>query len=170
MLYIIGPTKSGKTTFSRHISEMSGLEFYSTSEFIREIYGPEYNNVEHMTDTAIRMYKSYPNIVIDRIMSKKTNGIKIIEGIRNARDFIHVFNEEEDYVAFLLKSRVCSVLEMQIDLIYRYCSLRVSAGFMKGAQMIDVYEYNPWSIDEIKEAANRTYNFNLGNFKKENHQ
>lgn len=103
-LFIIGSTKSGKTTLAKTIAESNHIEAsYDLKEkFPIKSYEDKSDYVCRITQEAINILKEDPDYFYNHIKSKIVNDkLNVISGVRNINDFIKLFNIETDKVLLL---------------------------------------------------------------------
>lgn len=93
-IFIIGPTGIGKTTLARNLASEYQYKLIGASEWVRTKF---IGNTEEITKSAIEELVKNPDVCVDFI--KKNYPIHlggfIIEGIRNPRDFAHLFQPND---------------------------------------------------------------------------
>lgn len=108
-IFIIGISKTGKSTLSIYLSNKYNLEHIQSSLSIRnsfEYKESDFNNkqdfINAITQYSIELNQKVPNFISTYIKNNYdlTKNI-IIEGIRNPNNFFDLFNINEDKVIFL---------------------------------------------------------------------
>lgn len=131
-VFIIGNSKSGKTTLADMLS--GGADFVSASEWVRNIAPCQTENqskeeyIEFLGKFSVEQLQKDIDIAIKFMQNKLSNNLKlpksngnhfqIIEGIRNPRDFAHLYTKN-DLVIFLYKqdNNFISEFEKSISII-----------------------------------------------------
>lgn len=100
-LFIIGTTKTGKTTLSRMVSE----KVISMSQWVKETFQPTNpdNYLEEITRYSQDKLASNPDACVDFVKATYhiQDGGFVIEGARNPRDFALLFRPGKDLVVRL---------------------------------------------------------------------
>ena len=112
-IFVIGFSQSGKSTFSKTLAGTYNAEHITASNWTKRFKidksDPEYR--EKVT-AASREALSKDHLVavhaIRAAILDSSKAIKIIEGIRNPLDFMHLFDLKNDYVVLLLPKNVVS--------------------------------------------------------------
>lgn len=130
-IFIIGISKTGKSTLSTYLSNKYNLEHIKSSLSIRnsfEYKESDFNNkqdfINAITEYSIELNQKVPNFISTYIKNNYdlTKNV-IIEGIRNPNNFFDLFNINEDKVIFLdyLNNEVKQTkFENGIDVIKHY--------------------------------------------------
>lgn len=130
-IFIIGISKTGKSTLSTYLSNKYNLEHIQSSLSIRnsfEYKESDFNNkqdfINSITQYSIELNQKVPNFISTYIKNNYdlTKNV-IIEGIRNPNNFFDLFNINEDKVIFLdyLNNEVKQTkFENGIDVIKHY--------------------------------------------------
>lgn len=107
-IFVIGATKSGKTTTAKTLVQKLGCNFISASEWARDNFLPSEinpsveNYTKEITEWSRKHLKDDPDRCIKYI--KKNNNLNkncVIDGIRSPSDFIKLFDPKEDRVFFI---------------------------------------------------------------------
>ncbi len=107
-IFIIGATKSGKTTTAKTLVAKLGFNFISASEWARENFVP--TNINLPTDTYAKEITEWSKELLKEDPDKCFKYIKknhnlnkncVIDGIRNPTDFIKLFDPKFDRVLFI---------------------------------------------------------------------
>lgn len=110
-IFICGFSRSGKTHLAQLLSESLGLKYTSASGWLKRIdevraekatdeTKQEY--IERLTEMSMDILAQDPDVCIDWIGKK----IDIVEGIRNPRDFAHLFDAGEDVLIWCRREDV----------------------------------------------------------------
>jgi hypothetical protein len=109
-LFLLGHTKSGKTSVARLLEEGAGLVLVSASAWARRGFAaqgglsPEAPGfVEAISAYSAEQLRQNPNACIDDLRARfpLAAGGHVIEGIRNPRDFAALFDYRHDGVLWL---------------------------------------------------------------------
>lgn len=153
-IFIIGMPFSGRTTIAKAISDEEKYHYIDASNWIKYTFRDQ---KEGESDIKYQdEYHSYltkrmqlnPNFTMSNIVDSiaAVNGkynIFIIDGIASPKDFIHLFNINEDVVVFL--NRIDNVKEFKdsdsisISVIRDYCFWMSSVGLLSKDRWL---EYN----------------------------
>lgn len=100
-IFIIGNSKSGKSTLSSLMASDLGYKVVSAGGWVREAFADKTPSRKEMDDYSCETFKHNPNACIEYIMEQIGNESNvIIEGIRNPRDFMFLY-QPEDIVIFI---------------------------------------------------------------------
>ncbi len=148
MLFIIGASGSGKTT-------LTNLFYYrdkiSASGWIESKFPEEYKNRlndksrKDITKKSLDSLKEDPNICINYIRNHNLNyNDFIIDGIRNPRDFISLFDCNKDTVIFLrrLATPAANSFETGIYVIENYINWLISNNLLSEKSFIKCITLN----------------------------
>lgn len=97
-IFIIGKTKVGKTTLGKILADKFQYQSISASEWIK--CRLETSNVEKITQASLALLKDDPDACVNYLQHKyhiKSGGL-IIDGIRNPRDFLILFDPSRDII------------------------------------------------------------------------
>lgn len=131
-VFLIGSTKVGKTTLAWTICfETSGIDLVpvQASKWIKEQYNetnfPSYSEyVAFLTKKSREFLTDDPDCAIKRIKQSfnGNGGGCLIEGVRNPRDFMHLFDYRKDLVVFLSRDgmEIINEFEEGIEVIKQY--------------------------------------------------
>lgn len=118
-IFIIGTTNSGKSTLAKYISNILNAPIISAGAWMKKNYyqaveETKENYTKMLTRTSMGFLQKNPNFFLEKIQDEVQKNIYssviIIEGIRNPRDFIHLFNPNED-VVILVNSVINEIKE-----------------------------------------------------------
>lgn len=101
-IFLIGPSRSGKTTLARRLVEAHPyLTAVSSSRWLRDRLPSA--TVDELTSEATRVLRAHPSIARDHVRAQmaSASGGCVIEGIRNPIDFSCLFDPRSDAVVFL---------------------------------------------------------------------
>ena len=100
-LWIIGNSKSGKSTFAKRCSNRFGIPIFEAGKFCREL-NPEMDNTR-LADYCTRILQNDDNhrFFSDKIKEGLGEDSYVIVGVRNPVDFLDSFDPYRDFVIFL---------------------------------------------------------------------
>lgn len=109
-IFVLGMTKTGKTTVADRIAQKMGYERVSGSTWVKNRYvvppgmvvgSPEY--LQGITAYSCEALASNPDACVDFIRANHnvSEGFLVIEGLRNPRDFTLLFRPNEDLLILL---------------------------------------------------------------------
>lgn len=122
-LFIIGSTKSGKTTIAKTIADSNHIEASHDlkEKFPIKLYEDKGEYVCRITQEAINILKDDPDYFYNNIKSKIVNDkLNVISGVRNINDFIKLFNIETDKVVVLDMNPFTLFEDYGLSAIYYY--------------------------------------------------
>lgn len=111
-IFICGLSRSGKTHLAQLLSNALDLKFVSASGWLSKIDEvlavmatdeTEQEYIERLTQRSIEALDQDPDICIRWINKNKYD---IIEGVRNPRDFAHLYNPSEDVIIWCVNKNV----------------------------------------------------------------
>lgn len=167
-IFIIGISKTGKSTISKYLSEKYNVEHIQASASIRntfqykeENYNTQQEFIEAITKYSIKLNQKEPyfisNYIINNYNLKKD---VIIEGIRNPNNFFSLFDITKDKVIILdyLNNEINkTTFEKGIDVIKEYLKWNIEHNIID-SNRVQFLEYH--NYDEIKEMLNEKSLFN----------
>jgi dephospho-CoA kinase len=129
-IFVIGKSKTGKTTFSKKLAALLEMNHIQGSEWVKEkakeenIIFSEENYRTEITNFALGFLRKDRNTCVDFIKNKyklENKGF-LIEGLRNPYDFMNLVDFNKDYVFFLTLADVNnfkenSVFDYGVDII-----------------------------------------------------
>jgi nicotinamide riboside kinase len=139
-VFVIGYTNTGKTTLAARIATALELPMVRANEWVEASLGSEAVEYASKTDRA-QVYTQYstdhlrvdPAVAL-RYMSTRFDVSRpcVIEGLRNPRDFLHLYDPRFDLVVLVDRVGVTasSVFESGVDHIADYLRYLDSAGLM----------------------------------------
>lgn len=167
-IFIIGISKTGKSTLSTYLSNKYNLEHIQSSLSIRNSFKykeSDFNNkqefINAITEYSIELNKKVPNFISTYI--KKNYDLTknvIIEGIRNPNNFFDLFDINKDKVIFLdyLNNEVKQTkFEDGIDVIKHYLNWNLELNIIP-QNRIQYLIYN--NYNEIQGLLNEKSLFN----------
>jgi hypothetical protein len=154
--FIIGASRSGKSTYARRLSARTGWQVVSAGAWAREWYLAERDDevsqrqIEDLTDYAVAILRAAPATTIGYISERFDLSLPtIIEGIRNPWDFCRLFDPTQDRVTVLDRQGgefTSTVFEGGVAIIHAYLLWAIAARLM-GAEQLTVHEFT--SFDEL---------------------
>ncbi|MBI5513089.1 MAG: hypothetical protein HY909_04930 [Deltaproteobacteria bacterium] len=106
-VFVLGPSRSGKTPFARGLAEALGVPWHGASAWVRARFpGGDFPTreafVEAITRFALEELKRDPSVSIRHLRGTADLGRPcVLEGLRNPYDFVHAFDPRTDRVVFL---------------------------------------------------------------------
>lgn len=167
-IFIIGISKTGKSTLSKYLSEKYNIEHIQASKSIRntfkykeEDYNSQQEFIEAITEYSIKLNQKEPyfisNYIINNYNLKKD---VLIEGIRNPNNFFSLFDITKDKVIILdyLNNKIEKTnFEQGIDIIKEYLKWNVELDIIS-KNRIQILEYN--NYNEIERLLDEKSLFN----------
>lgn len=151
-IFIIGPSRSAKTPIANLVAKELGVDRISASDWIRSIFNTsnpivtiedKQKALEEITLLSQNLLKENPNRCIDYLQSKYAiNDLDhVLEGFRNPRDFLTLFNPRNDRVVLLthpssplhpltFETEGLSIIEQSIDWFVQ-CEMMLESSVMK---------------------------------------
>ena len=128
-IFVIGNSGVGKTPLSKEIENRYGFKYISASRKIKtlipskiltlkKIDRKKYTN--EITAFSLSLLRKDPFIIINDLRMEDN---VVIDGIRNPRDFINLFNPNKDKVVFVSKEKTeikSTIFEKGIIVIKEY--------------------------------------------------
>jgi hypothetical protein len=133
-VFILGSSGVGKTPFATQVSQRLSLPHVRASEWVRRLFADpggltREEHIATMTRFSTEALARDPDACLRYLRANpQTSGACVIEGVRNPRDFIGLFDPRAD-VAIFLKKRGHTIAETD---------------FERGLSVIDAYL--AWSI------------------------
>lgn len=137
-IFIIGLNKSGRSTLARELSKEFGYPHIAADWFKDAFRKPNEKELEqHYFDDYAQYLtqrrKNNPNEVVE-FVGGKISGASIVDGIQSPKDFIELFDYNQDFVVFL--NRVDAPISREhesigISVIRDYCFWLASAGLIE---------------------------------------
>lgn len=122
-IFVLGISRSGKTTLAKGIAEELKLPHISSSGWVRTHFA-EGAPISDMTAYSQEQLEKNPSACLDYLQANYDLSIPcVIEGIRNPFDFIHLFDPREDLVILLdyVKNLTeATLFESGLEVIDRY--------------------------------------------------
>lgn len=155
-IYIIGPSRGAKTPIANQVAVSLKATRVSASDWVRNIFVPsgpvvtmedKQRTLEEITKFSQTLLAENPNHCIDHIRQNypdvlARNGDYVLEGFRNPRDFLTLFNPAHDRVVFLtLPSSPLSPLTFETEglaLIEQNINWFAKCGMMDAGRVLKV--------------------------------
>lgn len=133
-IFIIGTSRSGKTTMSSLIKDvLPDSKLIEASGWIKNRYDTKGMSkeefIQDITIEAQRILRGAPDSCVDWITPKLSVGTDVIDGLRNMNDFVKLFNPTVD-----------KIIHMK-----RLDNPQIPTNFDKGVSVISTYI--DWMID-----------------------
>lgn len=163
-IFIIGPSKSGKTPFADRVAAGLRCPCVGASEWFRQHFPPQGDlSRQEFTDAitrfSIEVLRRDPDVNIRYLRDKRLPSTpSVVEGIRNPRDFAHLFDYQEDRVVFLSCSQTDleqTNFEAGIGVIRALVSYWINCNLMRTDRVTEV---SMGSFDEIPAVADQYLN------------
>lgn len=152
-IFIVGMPFSGRTTVAKALCQAEGYQYIDGSSWLKATFREraEGEHIQQYQDEyhqylsnriKLNPYLSIDN-VLDTIQSLPKSDRIVIDGISNPKDFIHLFDINEDIIVFL--NRVDNAEEFKdsesiaVSVIRDYCFWMSSAGLLEKDRWL---EYN----------------------------
>ncbi len=159
-IFLIGPTKSWKTTAAQLFERQYGYIHIPISQELTAQF-PQYNHdsfttyKKRLTTQSLEIVNNNPDFFISSVQKKISNqAIYVIEWVRNPRDFIFLFDTKIDVVIQFNGTSITEFESQWIKAIAQYCT------FMKLYQKRDFFYQR--KKDPIK-SAYENFIFNTQN-------
>lgn len=99
-IFIVGASDTGKSSLAKFLSERYNIKHIQASKWLRDTYKMEADEMveeytNRITNISIELLKNDPDFFIDKIREQYAT-TNIIEGIRNIRDFMVLYNPNTD--------------------------------------------------------------------------
>lgn len=151
--FILGLPNSGRTTVAQSLTEDKITYYVSAVDWMRSTFrkhNPKETDQDY--DAAFQEYyiarmKLNPRLCIDNVLdiidTNNTSEHFVIDGILNPKDFIHLFDYNEDVVVFLNRTDNMSngkdYESVSINVMRDYCVWLATMGFLPKDRWV---EYN----------------------------
>lgn len=146
-ILVIGSSKSGKTPLAAQISRALGWPVIGASEWFRKVFPPQGDQdrqafTEAITAFTLETLREDPDLNMRYLRSRHDLSRPcVIEGLRNPRDFIRLFDYRQDRVVFL-RCAETDVRETEFEggiaVIRAYLRYLGSCGLLHPDQSTDV--------------------------------
>ena len=146
-IYVIGSSKSGKTPFASKIAEVLGWSLVCASEWFRKTFlqqGPSDRQAftDAITAFTIQTLREDPDLNLRYLSSRHDLSRPcVVEGFRNPRDFIRLFDYRQDRVVFLR----CEETDLRetdfeggIQVMRSYLRYLLDCGLLREEQMVQI--------------------------------
>lgn len=105
-IFVVGCSQSGKTPFSEYISIALRCPRVGASEFFRKTfrYSGQLSRQEFtdaITDFSLEVLRRDPDVNVRHLRDRLPNTLCVVEGVRNPRDFVCLFDYRADRVVYL---------------------------------------------------------------------
>jgi hypothetical protein len=141
-VFVLGPSRSGKTPMARHLAAATGLRHVKAGAWVRERFArpapaddaPDAERaafVAAITRFAIDELRADPWVSIDHLAAAGLDVPSVIEGIRNPMDFVHAFDPRHDVVIWLDAANIAitpTAFERGLDVIDAYLAWLAANG------------------------------------------
>jgi hypothetical protein len=141
-VFVLGPSRSGKTPMARHLAAATGLRHVKAGAWVRERFArpappddaPDAERaafVAAITRFAIEELRADPWVSIDHLAAAGLEVPSVIEGIRNPVDFVHAYDPRRDVVIWLDAVSVAiapTAFERGLDVIAAYLAWLETSG------------------------------------------
>lgn len=152
-IFVVGTPGSGRTTVAKAICQTAGYQYIDASSWLKatfrdkleeehiQQYQDEYH---HYLSNRIKL-NPYLNIdnILDTIQSLPKSDHIVMDGIFSPKDFVHLFNVNEDVIVFLNRTDNPEEFKdsesIAVSVIRDYCYWMSSAGLLEKRRWI---EYN----------------------------
>jgi hypothetical protein len=141
-VFVLGPSRSGKTPMARHLAAALGLRHVKAGAWVRERFAtpapaddaPDAERaafVAAITRFAIDELRADPWVSIDHLAAAGLHVPSVIEGIRNPMDFVHAYDPRGDVVIWLDAASIAitpTPFERGLDVIDAYLAWLEASG------------------------------------------
>ena len=94
VVFIIGTTNSGKTTFRKHLEQMYSVKGCSASGFLPEVTGcNKVDRANTLSAISTRLRQNDPLICVKYLLEQMRGGCKLVDGIRLIEDMKAIWKE-----------------------------------------------------------------------------
>lgn len=129
-IFVIGPTECGKSTLCKEIEKIDDTHVFYRHISIGNHFKQKFPNnkkegyTDYLTQKCKELLAKNPDYVINFYKEKGNchGGGMIIDGLRNPRDFVHLFDFNQDLVIFVERDgfEIKNEFEAGIDVIKNY--------------------------------------------------
>lgn len=159
-IFILGYSRAGKTTLARGVAGGLGWVHVGASAWAREgfardvLLAPGEDFVAAITAYSARRLREDPDACVSDLRARYplAAGGHVIEGIRNPRDFLHLFDPRADKVIHLENALVpgpATRFEEGVGLIARYLDWLTAGGLaaeVQHTERVAAYEALPGAV------------------------
>jgi hypothetical protein len=145
-LFVLGPSRSGKTPFASQVALALGCPHVGASEWVRRRFPPApYPDraafVAAITAFTLAELKRNPRACVEYVRSHYDLSLPcVVEGVRNPHDFVHLFDPRTDSAVFLhyiQNDLPATAFEAGLDLIRRYLAYLQATGLLEPARVVE---------------------------------
>ena len=135
-LFIIGQSRSGKTTLAKHIAHTCHLRHISASNWVKQVWHLSEQDfpsreayIQAITDYSLEYLRKSPHACVDYIRQQLQQPLTspqfctIIDGIRNPYDFVNLFDQQRDrclHLVYLSNPIATNNFEQGLTVIQAY--------------------------------------------------
>ena len=154
-IFIIGKSTHGKTPLIQHLDGniISASAWIKNKEekykFSAITDRDEY--IKYISECSVDELKINDLQPTEHIKSNLKDGINIIDGLRNIKDFI-ILHNHDDKVVFVnntIKNDFEFSMDKGVDIIKQYCCWLTDIGLKKSQNVINIEYNNKFSEDDI---------------------
>lgn len=153
-IFIVGIPYSGRTTVSKALLQDEKYQYIDASAWIKSTFRDQEKNehiqkyLESYHEYLTKRIQSNPFFAIDNILDsveayKNNSNIFIIDGVNSPKDFIHLFDVNEDIVVFLNRTDNSEEFKdsesIAVSVIRDYCYWMATVGLLSKNRWL---EYN----------------------------
>lgn len=139
-IFVMGSSGTGKTPFATHVAARLHIPHVRASEWVRRLFRDPGNmtrdeHIAAMTKFSTETLAQDPDACI-RFLRDQTKQPCVIEGVRNPRDFIALFDPRKDVAVFLSKANHTvqrTEFETGLDVIRDYVAWSAKNGLSRPA-------------------------------------
>lgn len=174
-IFIVGMPGSGRTTVAKSICNNAKYVYIDAITWLKNTFREQAKgeHIQQFQDEYHQYLSSRlslnPNLIIDNvndnISSRDWNGMNIvIDGLTSPRDFVQLFNINEDIVVFLNRTDNAEEFKdsesIGVSVIRDYCFWMSSANLLSKERWIEYnFKIPGESSDFIKELGSKNYVF-----------
>jgi hypothetical protein len=139
-LFLVGLTKSGKTTIAARLASELGLIHVPASAWAREGFGDKGSGPDftrRLTEWSLVKLRADPDVCVRHVRARFTldRGGHVIEGVRNPRDLVGLHDPRRDVIVRIDNARVIgpeTAFEEGVDVICAYAEWLSDTGLAAG--------------------------------------
>lgn len=155
-IFVLGNTKSGKSTFAKILGELNNRIVISSSGYIPSDNVPDdwIGRAEVMQARTIEILSKNPNACLEYLSNEAAvNDLNVVfEGLRNPYDFIRLFDPQKDKV-FIVKMEG----REEVALDFGVGAIEQALVYMESAFNRRLYEVLSWTVEEFHEAVEANF-------------
>lgn len=182
-IFLCGNPGSGRTTIAKALAQDTKYQYIDASSWIKETFRDQKDG-EHIQQ-YLESYQEYLtkriqanplfaiNNILDSIKAYKNNeNIFIIDGVNNPKDFIHLFDVNEDVVVFLNRTDNAEEFKdsenIAVSVIRDYCYWMSITNLLPKSRWIEINFKIPGDPNDnsVKFLGNKNSIYLVKNFKK----